>query len=189
MYKYVLLDLDNTLLDFNAGELEAFQKVLASEDVTFTGDIFKQYKAINVGLWSDLELGKISRQALLDTRFEIFFKELGHNVDGVEKESIFRSTLNNHCELIDGAEDLLKYLQTKEIVICSASNGVLHTQLKRMKDSGIYQYFDNHFISEEIGFEKPDVRFFEHCLDNLKIEDKREVLMIGDTFTSDIVGA
>lgn len=189
MYKYILLDLDNTLLDFNAGELDAFNKVLESEDIAFTDDIMNQYKEMNTGLWTDLELGKISRKTLLDTRFQLFFDSLSHQVDGVEKEKIFRETLNNSHELVEGAMDLLEYLKAKDVVICSASNGVYHTQMQRMHLSDIYQYFDHHFISEKIGYEKPDKRFFEHCLDVLNIKDKSEVLMIGDTPTSDILGA
>lgn len=189
MYKYVLIDLDNTLLDFNAAEHEALSKVFESEQMELTEEMFTRYKNINSKLWADLELGKITRKALLDTRFEQFFKSIGIEVDGVRKEAIFREGLNNSHVLIEGAEDLLQYIKAKGIIICSASNGVYHTQMQRMKASGIYQYFDYHFISEKIGYEKPDIRFFEHCFEILQINDKTEVLMIGDTISSDILGA
>lgn len=189
MYKYVLIDLDNTLLDFNIAEKEALNKVFLSEQIEFNVDMMDRYKNINSKLWAELESGNITRKELLDTRFEKFFKSIGIEADGIEKEIIFREGLNNSHVLIEGAEELLQYLKAKGIIICSASNGVYHTQMQRMKASGIYKYFDYHFISEKIGYEKPDVRFFEHCFEALRIKDKAEVLMIGDTISSDIEGA
>ncbi|TDL38287.1 noncanonical pyrimidine nucleotidase, YjjG family [Macrococcoides bohemicum] len=189
MYKYVLIDLDNTLIDFNIAEKEALNKVFLSEQIELNDDMMACYKNINGKLWAELESGIITRKELLDTRFEKFFKSIGIEADGIEKEMLFREVLNNSHELIEDAEDLLQYLKAKGIITCSASNGVYHTQMQRMKASGIYKYFDYHFISEKIGYEKPDVRFFEHCFEALRIKDKAEVLMIGDTISSDIEGA
>lgn len=189
MYRYILIYIDNTLLDFDFAEREALRKVFMSEHVEFTDENITRYKKINRKLWIDLEYGNTTRKKLFDTRFERFFKSLGIKTDGVEKEMLFREGLNNSHVLIEGAEDLLQYLKSKNFTICSASNGVYHTQMQRMKASDLYKYFDYHFISEKIGYEKPDVRFFEHCFEALRIKDKAEVLMIGDTVSSDILGA
>ncbi|MGV2875349.1 YjjG family noncanonical pyrimidine nucleotidase [Macrococcus capreoli] len=189
MYKYILMDLDNTLLDFNAGERDAFNKVLESERMHYSDELIQRYQQINGKLWQDLEAGNITRQQLLDTRFQKFFGSIGRTVDGVEKERIFRVTLNDSHVLIEGALALLQYLKSKDMIICSATNGVYHTQIQRMQASGIYEYFNHHFISEEIGYEKPDIRFFEHCFNTLQLDNQQEVLMIGDTLTSDILGA
>ena len=51
------------------------------------------------------------------------------------------------------------------------------------------QFFDELYISEEVGFEKPDVRFFETIFTKETIKNLDEVLMIGDSLTSDIRGA
>lgn len=61
--------------------------------------------------------------------------------------------------------------------------------MKRMKDAGILDYFTHHFISEEIGFEKPHHNFYKHCIKTLGVTDLSQVLMIGNTYTSDIIGA
>lgn len=90
---------------------------------------------------------------------------------------------------MDGALQFLDYLKRKGYILCTATNGVFNTQMKRMKDAGILDYFSHHFISEEIGYEKPHHNFFKHCIETLEVKDLSEVLMIGDTYTSDIIGA
>ncbi|WP_323704133.1 YjjG family noncanonical pyrimidine nucleotidase [Mammaliicoccus sp. Dog046] len=189
MYKYILLDLDNTLLDFNDGEKEAIKAVFQSEGVEFNDANFKKYKTINKQLWSELEQGLISKEAVLVGRFKQIFDSLNLEVDPYAKEDIFRNILDNNHTLVDGAIDILEYLTAAGYRLYSASNGVYSTQMKRMKASGIIDYFEDHFISEKIGHEKPDKRFFEHCLNTIGDVNKQHILMVGDTYSSDIIGA
>lgn len=43
-------------------------------------------------------------------------------------------------------------------------------------------------ISEEVKVSKPNPKIFEHALNNMNHIDKRNVLMVGDSLTSDIQG-
>lgn len=189
MYKYILCDLDNTILDFKKGEESAIKRVFESEGVTFSDELYARYHDINIGLWRELEAGKADKRHVLTQRFEAFFKTLDIDVDGAVKEQIFRENINNSHDLVDGALQFLDYLKSKGYILCTATNGVFYTQMKRMKDAGILDYFTHHFISEEIGFEKPHHNFFKHCIKTLGVTDLSQVLMIGDTYTSDIIGA
>lgn len=189
MYKYILCDLDNTILDFKKGEENAVKRVFESEDLTFSDELYARYHDINIGLWRELESGKVDKRHVLTHRFEVFFKTLGIDVDGAVKEQIFRENINNSHDLVDGALQFLDYLKSKGYILCTATNGVFYTQMKRLKDAGILDYFTHHFISEEIGFEKPHHNFFKHCIKTLGVTDLSQVLMIGDTYTSDIIGA
>lgn len=189
MYKYILCDLDNTILDFKKGEESAVKRVFESEGVTFSNELYARYHDINIGLWRELESGKVDKRHVLTHRFEVFFKTLDIDVDGAVKEQIFRENINNCHDLVDGALQLLDYLKGKGYTLCTATNGVFYTQMKRMKDAGILDYFTHHFISEEIGFEKPHHNFFKDCIKTLGVTDLSQVLMIGDTYTSDIIGA
>lgn len=189
MYKYILMDLDNTLLDFNAAQIEAIRHVIASENLVMTDEIFNQYHLYNKGLWEQLEQGTITKPQLFKQRFEMLFGLYDRTVDGMEKEAVFRESLNHDSTLMEGAVEILEYLKNKRYILATASNGVLETQLMRMNGSNIYHYFDYHFISDEVGVEKPDEQFYQHCLKTMNVQNKKEVLMIGDGIKPDIIGA
>ncbi|TDM49645.1 noncanonical pyrimidine nucleotidase, YjjG family [Macrococcoides goetzii] len=189
MYKYILFDIDNTLLDFSKGEREAIRAVFQSEGVEDSEENFKRYSEINKAMWGLLEEGKLVKQEVLTKRFEGFFAEKGIKVNPQEKEDIFRIGINENHQLMAHSVEILEYVKSKGYVICSATNGVLHTQMRRMTDANIISYFDHQFISEAVGFEKPQKAFFDVIIESLNIKDLSEVLMIGDTETSDINGA
>ena len=49
-------------------------------------------------------------------------------------------------------------------------------------------YFEDTYISMDIGYDKPDIRFYQEALRRCGLE-ANEVLMIGDSMTTDILGA
>ncbi|TDL98111.1 noncanonical pyrimidine nucleotidase, YjjG family [Macrococcus brunensis] len=188
MYKHIFFDLDHTLLDFAAGEHIAITQVFESEGLVMTTELFEQYQSINKNLWQALERGEIKKDEVLTKRFSDFFQLQAITVDGSLKEQIFRTAINDSHHLLPGAIDILDYLKNKPVTLSSATNGVYTTQMKRMKDAGIYPYFSHHFISEEIGYSKPQPEFFAYALKNANAKPE-EVLMVGDSITSDIAGA
>ena len=94
MYKYILFDIDNTLLDFSKGEREAIRAVFQSEGIEDSEENFKRYSEINKSMWGLLEEGKLVKQEVLTKRFEVFFSEKGIKVNPQEKEDIFRIGIN-----------------------------------------------------------------------------------------------
>ena len=188
-YKHLIFDLDNTLLDFNDTEEQALKNVFKTFNVPETAESFDTYKSINKSLWSSLEKGTIAREDIFNTRFALFFKEYNLDIDGIKAEKLYRGFLNDGCKTIKNAEVLLSKLKKRNYQIYAGTNGMGITQRKRLMDSGLLNYFDDLFISEEIGYEKPDPRFFDTLFDSLHITDKASCLMIGDSLSSDILGA
>lgn len=189
MYKALLFDLDDTLLDFKAAEDYAFKELMQESKIPYTQQLFVQYDAINRKLWHQLEQQEITKQYLLDQRFTRFFAELGYdNLDGIAAERRFRQLLGEGAFLMPNAKETLIILKNAGYQLYTASNGVYQTQIRRMQATGIIEFFDGHFISETVGFEKPNVKFFDYILDQLHLS-KRDVLMIGDGLNSDIKGA
>ena len=129
MYRYIFLDLDKTIFDFDAAENEAIREVFKSEDLTITDDLFAEYKQINQATWRKLETGELTKKEVITKRFELFFERHHIKVDGVLKDRLFRSVLESNTQLIDGAHSLLEYLQNKDYIVCSASNGVYELSL------------------------------------------------------------
>lgn len=188
-YKYVIFDIDNTLLDFSKSEYKALQKVFAKQGVVFNEETFEQYKKINGELWHQLEEGKISKEYLLEQRFYRFFLEHHIVVNGAKVDQDFRHYLEENNDLMDGAIELLEDIKGKGYTVFAGTNGIGSTQRIRLKNAQIDHFFDELFISEEVGFEKPDVRFFDYIFNQERITDKSTVIMIGDSLTSDIEGA
>jgi 2-haloacid dehalogenase len=189
MYDIILIDLDNTILDFDAAERDSFIKIIEKAGLNYTDDLLQKYKEINTALWSALEQGKISKEVVLNTRFHKLFQLYGIVVDGRAWEKKYRFYLDNSSGLIPHAEYTLTELKKMGKKIYSASNGVYNTQLKRLSNAGIIDLFDGHFISDRIKHEKPSPFFFEYCIKNIRIVPNSSILMVGDSPTSDIIGA
>lgn len=189
MYQFILLDLDNTILDFDTTEKNSFKKIIESFAIEFNLEVLNQYKQINTSLWKLLEQGKVTKDIVLNTRFSEFFKLYDLDVDGAKVEMQFRQYLDESSDLIPNAKNTLLELKNRGKKLYTASNGVYSTQIQRLTNAGILDLFDDMFISEKVGFEKPSIQFFEYCLDNIKDMEKDKIIMVGDSISSDIQGA
>ena len=187
-YKYLLFDLDDTLLDFGKAQVLAFKKLLEDENIEYNDELFEQYETINKSLWRSFERGEISNKEVTRERFIRFFSLFGREVDGSEVDNRYRGYLAEGNQLFDGIIEMLEKLSlTHKLYI--ASNGIGITQHTRLKNNNLNRYFEKIFISEEIGSKKPDREFFDFIFIKIGVKNKDEVLMIGDTLTSDILGA
>lgn len=188
-YKYLIFDLDDTLLDFKDTERMALEKIFKTYNIEFNGENLEYYKSINQRLWKELENGLITKNFVLTERFNEFFKRYKKNINGEDVEKEYRSYLNEGHKKIPYAKELLENLKIKGYKIYAGTNGLGETQRKRLKDSKLIEYFDDLFISEEIGFEKPNIEFFNNIFKKHNLLKKEEILMVGDSINADIKGA
>ena len=186
-YKILLFDLDDTLLDFTANEQSALKHLFEDNGIAFTMEVFDTYSLVNKGLWAAYEKGEILLDEVLNTRFSKALLALGKQVDGMLWEQKYRELLGNGHEMIDGADRLLKRL-SGSFRMFIVTNGVTETQIKRLKLSGLYTYFEDIFTSQGIGYQKPAAEFFDYVKSHVKDFDAKNTLMIGDSLSSDIKG-
>lgn len=187
-FDIVLLDADETVFDFKKAEANSFRLMLESFGYDYTDDRLALYSAINLRMWKALERGEVTRERLKTLRFEEFFSEIGvHDVDCLAVNDCYLSNLANSTFLIDGAQDFVRELH-KHCKIYLATNGLTKAQTGRISQSSIKDYVDGAFISEQIGYAKPDKAYFEYIFDELGITDKSRVIMVGDSLTSDMQG-
>ena len=185
--KTILLDIDDTILDFH--ECAKATILRASEDfcVDFTEEMLSYYMEQNAFLWGQYEKGIITREDIFRTRFPMLFKEYGFNVDGIEFESAFQKYFKTQYKFVDGAVELVKYLSSKYDLYV-ASNSLIETQVSRLTSAGLYKYFKKLFVSDSIGYQKPTKEFFEGCFCQIPNFNKEETIIIGDSLSSDIKG-
>ncbi|MFC9601423.1 YjjG family noncanonical pyrimidine nucleotidase [Peribacillus butanolivorans] len=188
-YKHIIFDLDDTILDFQDSEEKALKQIITLYELPYNKQTIACYKHINDGLWHQLEEGLISREEVLTTRFSLFLKEFHIDENGAKVEAMYREHLNQGHKTVTHAHELLNALSKQDYKLYIGTNGVGMTQRKRLGGAKLQGYFEQLFISEEIGYEKPNPHFFYYIFDALHTSRKEEFLMIGDRLTSDIQGA
>ena len=193
MHQNFLFDLDQTLLDFHASEYKALGLVLRSNGLSFSDEIYRAFKAYNKSLWLELEKGTISRTELFTMRFQDVFGRCEGNTAGLDPLKVnddFIRTMSVNGVVMDGALEFVR--RVKENIsdsrIYIASNGATINAKGRIASTGLDRYIDDIFISEDMGVTKPDAAFFDLCLERIG-EPKSSCLMIGDSLSSDMLGA
>ena len=187
-YKFLLFDLDHTLLDFDTAEDVALTQLLKEEGVEDIQAYKDYYIPMNKALWKDLELNKIRKQELVNTRFSKLFSHFGIEKDGVYLAERYQFYLAQQGQVFSGAMELLDSLIDRSYELYAATNGITAIQTGRMAQSGLAPYFNQVFISEQLQTQKPDALFYEKIGQQIAGFSKEKTLMIGDSLTADIQG-
>lgn len=190
-YSTILFDADDTLLDFGKDETQALIKTLQNHGVPTTDKNIAAYKEINVGLWKALERGEIDKPTLKRVRFSLFFDKIGFETteDTFAINEEYLGNLGDGGNLLPGVKELLSSLKAKGYDLYIVTNGIEHTQKRRLTKAGILPRFSDIFVSETVGYQKPRKEYFDYVLSHIKEKDIDKVLLIGDSLTSDIKGA
>ena len=192
-YKYVFIDLDDTLWDFHANAESALHQIYETRDLKRYFDSFQQYFGMytkrNLELWELYGKGEINKENLNRQRFSHPFVMVG--VDDAHLPALigieYLEILPSRTALVPYAKELLEYL-TPNYPLTIVSNGFVEVQYRKLKSCGIEHYFSHVVLSEEAKSLKPDKQIFEHSLQLNKAEAS-ETIMIGDSYAADITGA
>lgn len=187
-YKVLFLDLDNTLLDFSKAESSAIRKVFTDFSLPNDDEAVTTYSKINDFYWKRFEKGEIPKNAIFEGRFHTFLEHYNLSGDTSAISKAYFEALSQTYFLVDGAIEILDYLKTKNYYLCATTNGVARTQYNRIKNSGLEPYFDDVFVSETVGFQKPQKEYFKHVLASVPQFNKSDALIVGDSQSSDILG-
>lgn len=186
-YRFLLLDADNTLFDFSASEREALLGALSSFGVRVTAEMPEAYSAINEAHWKMLERGEITKSHLKTARFEVFCRRFSLDVDVSLLAKAYLDILSKTSILFPDAKEACRLL-ARDYRLFIITNGIKRVQEGRLARSPILPFIEKAFISEEVGFEKPDVRFFEAVAKSISDFDARRALVVGDSLSSDMRG-
>lgn len=189
MIKVILWDIDGTLLDFKAAEREAISRCFARFGMGgCTGEQLARYSALNHSYWQRLERGEITRERLLVERFEEFFSQEGWDPSlAAQFNDQYQLELGETICFRDNSYGLIDRLrgQVKQYAV---TNGTRIAQDRKLEKSGLIHLFDGVFISEVVGAEKPSPLFFDRVFEAIGPYNRGEVLIVGDSLTSDMRG-
>ena len=187
MIEYLFLDLDDTILDFQKAEYIAIGKTISDYGVEPTEEVRRRYHVINKWHWEQLELGNMTRQQVLEGRFEVLFRELGVSVDASQVARKYMENLSVGHYFLPGAEEATEAL-SKKYRLYIASNGTASVQQGRMTSANLYRFFEKVFVSQEVGHNKPAREYFDVVFSQIPDFDPQKALIVGDSLTSDILG-
>ena len=188
-YELILFDADGTLFDFEKASEKAIKNGLKNFKLDrWNSDTMTIYRKVNKQIWDEFELKLISAADLKTERFRRFFIEISiENVDPKEFSDYYLHSLSQNTDLINGAEDLVKWCYGK-FKIGIITNGLTSVQKPRFSHSILDKYFEHYIISEELGFAKPHGEIFDYSLSKFNHSDKKSTIIIGDNLSSDIKG-
>lgn len=187
MLEFLFLDLDDTILDFKMAEYKALQGTLREFGIEPTDAICGRYSEINKRHWEALERGELTRPQVMVGRFETLFRELGVEGNAAACSHRYMEKLGEGHDFLPGALEAVERL-SKKYKLYAATNGTKTVQTKRIQKAGLEKYFQNIFISQDIGIEKPALAFFEKCFERIPGFDPKKAMIVGDSLTSDIQG-
>lgn len=205
-YRAVFIDWDDTIGDFHGAAKKALQEMYEKYHLChyFASheEFISLYKPHNIELWDKYGKDLVSKEYL---SFDRFFYPLMHGSKVCERlsyDKVLRMDLcalaerlsedflhmtTAHFALLEGAEDLIRYLAAK-YPLTVVTNGFVEVQYEKFEKSGLKDCFAHIVLSEEVGCQKPNPLIFEEAL-RMNGLDASEVVMIGDSFSSDIAGA
>ena len=187
-YDYLLIDADETILDFHGAEIRAFAAIMKLAGIPESESVYALYKKINRQMWSEVERGERSVKEIVEgQRFARLFEELKVDCSYQQANEIFLEVICNCDLVVDHALKVVETLAKTSKLYC-ITNGFIRTQTSRLQATGLDKYFSGIFISEAVGFEKPQFEFFEHVLKTAEISDLSRVLVIGDSLNADMQG-
>lgn len=187
MIEFLFLDLDDTILDFHKAERIALSKTIQRFGIEPTEEILARYHVINKWHWEQLELGKLTREQVLLKRFETLLSEQGIQADPVQVQASYEKNLSIGHYFMPGAEEAVEAL-SKKYRLFLASNGTASVQKGRMTSANLYRFFEQVYVSQEIGHNKPSKAYFDTCFARIPDFDPARAMMVGDSLTSDIRG-
>ena len=189
MIKVLLWDIDGTVLNFEKAEFHSMQDAFNKYGLgTFTNEYKEKYTKINTSYWKRLERNEVSKQEVLLGRFRDFFNEVGIEFSDYAAFNLdFQLGLGDHVFFNDSAFELIKNFK-QDFRQYAVTNGTYTAQHKKLATSHLNDVLDGVFISDVLKVEKPNRAFFEQVLNTIGSYSLDEILIIGDSLTSDIQG-
>jgi len=186
-YTTIFFDADNTLFDYDMAEGFALEQTFRRSGIPITTETRELYRRINAEAWKEFESGAITIGTLRTLRFRRLFERLGMDMDPIGVSTFYLERLGEGACLVKDALEVLKEAASV-CTCCIVTNGIADVQRSRLSRSPLLPYVRGLIISEEVGSQKPEPGMFDAAMELCGGPDKGDVLMVGDSLSSDILG-
>ena len=196
-YKYLIFDVDDTLLDFYSAFAAAQRNIAEKMGIQATKEYLETDEKCGWKAWEESGLDKTEEidvqknyhvyyYQYLRKHFEYLLEVYGKVCDVQELVDCYLKSVAS-SRVMKESDTLPVYIKLSEkFKLVLATNGIERVQRERLSDFLPYTY--RHYISEEVGFIKPTRDFYDHILSDLECRSA-ECLMIGDSISNDMTGA
>ena len=189
MYKAIFIDIDDTILDYIPCCREAFDAALEALHEPTSDALFELFFSISGRLFSEAKHGLHTVAEVMELYPQEFCERAGYSSEAVDPfKHAFRAAWGKTHTLVPQAKETLEALHQKGYKLYAASNSFGHLQRSRLQHAGVLSFFEDTYISMDIGYDKPDIRFYQEALRRCGLQPQ-DVLMVGDSMTTDILGA
>ncbi|MFF5513512.1 YjjG family noncanonical pyrimidine nucleotidase [Staphylococcus capitis] len=187
-YKHILLDFDDTIVDFYDAEEKAFYNMAKHYRHFPTKQDFQHFRKVNQAHWEAFQQNELTKEQVLSHRFINYFNDYYIEVGGKEADEIFRDELAKApLKFFDQTIETINQLKDKHSLYI-VTNGVTITQQRRIAQTNFNDIFNGIFISEQTGYQKPMREFFDYIFNEIGNINREETIIVGDSLTSDVMG-
>lgn len=183
----VLMDADDTLLDFVACERNAIMRIAQHLGIEKIQEFCDDYHVVNDNIWKEFEQGLLSVDQIVYMRFDRIFDMYDVHADSKKVSELYKEYLSQEAVLLEGAREFLdkSYRKFRLFIV---TNGITYTQERRFQLADLNRYFENIFVSEQIGSRKPQKEFFDYVKSHIDGYHDTRAVVVGDSLTSDVAG-
>jgi len=185
-YDIILFDADDTLFDFQKTAERCFLETSALLGLPHEVSNYYLYRDINQYYWDLYALGKIDKPTILKQRFIDYGQKIGFEIDSALFAEIYEKKLSQTSIIYPETIQVISTLKQKGARLFIITNGTSHVQRGRIEISGIKDYFDDIFISDELKCSKPSKEYLDKVIASIDGFEKNRTLIVGDSLVSDI---
>lgn len=196
-YKYLIFDVDDTLLDFYSAFVTAQKNIAEKLGIELSKEYFDTDEKCGWRAWEESGLDKTEEKDVQENYHVYYYQYLRKHFeyllgayvkvgDVQELVDCYLKSISS-SKVMKEPDTLSVYVKlSKKYKLVLATNGIERVQKERVSD--FLPYTHRLYISEKIGFIKPTENFYNYVMKDLKCR-LDECLMIGDSITNDMVGA
>ena len=193
----LFFDLDHTLWDFVSNSRKTLREgyeafALFDIGVTDFSEWIRVFECTNEWCWEEYRQGRMDKTTLRLTRFEMTLQTIGSTAPpelAKELDAHYIQHSPQQTGLIDGTLPLLEELKQRGHQMWILTNGFEEVQRIKLQCCGLSPFFEAMYTSEELGVKKPHPNAFRKAAESAGLLEAEDVVMIGDSWESDIEGA